>query len=611
MASSKPVWQTVSIKPFTGIFDSRSDTADVALGSFRWKQNFQLTGGDKLATRAGHDKLLASATPYVNQDWHDKSDNNGIVASQPPTLLFPSEDNFGNRLLYAATQERIAFLNESTGLWTTVARGMGGALQTGLPATRFRAAELQDQILFTNNVDQPVLSAIGSDSSGPIGDLGTLNVTAGAITIQFAGFLFLMDVFQDGIRQSARVRWSDLDSPSTWLPAPTPNPITLATSLAGFQDLDYGSQILGAAIMANSLYIFTTTAIWVCFPSGANLGATVNPATFGFTRIYSEQKNGAKCIRYPNTLVSEGNEVYYGASDGIYRFDPYIPEPVREEWLYKATSVAYNDNLNALDPTCCQSPCAEIFPDDEEVFFSFPESTAQPAGSCLNTKTIVFNYHYHSVDIVDTGFSAFCNYEPAQSDPESCPPSSLFIGASMADYCLKQIGGIFSRNVCTNALTATGNISGGVFTPFSGQYTYVGYYRILRFLLPLQNLDREKWIRHLLIESTAQPQATPCIVQCRIGTSYSQSDPNLPDGLCSIIWSKLPDLPLKCAASMTGSQYAKANLMPNKAALEWNTLRRGRFIFVEFRVANADGSPAIGGNAIFPRCETQIRLAPS
>lgn len=607
-AKPKDPWQTISIRPFTGTLDTRSEPESVALGAFRWKQNFTMTGGTKLCCRGGHDKLFSSYSPYTNFDLHDQSDNNGIVTPEYITMLFKGFLNTGQRFLYAGSQSRIQWLDETTGLWTTVARGMGGTPQPGLPAIRFQAAELQEQILFTNNFDQPLLSAVGSGSTGPIPDLVTLQVTQAAVTIQWAGFLFLMNVEQGGVRKSSRVRWSDLNNPTVWIAQPNVN---VPGSLAGFQDLDYGSTILGAAIMANGLYIFTDQAIWVCFPSGASLSGGT-PAVFGFTRIYSEPKNGAKCLMYPNTLVSEGNSVWYGASDGLYYFDPYTPEPVREEWLYRGTSLVYNDALSALSPECCQSPVAEIFPDTQEIWLSWPEVSANPGGSCLNSKTVVWNYAYKSIDIVDFGYSAFCNYIPNSmaSDTSNCPPDAVFIGASMVDKCLKSIGGIYSRNVCTNAATGRGTIVDGVFTPFVGQYSYVGYYRILRGLLPTLNFDRDKFIRHFLLETQTTAQAVPCVIKLRIGVSYSETDPNLPDGLCSTLWHPLPDMPLVCRDTMTAAQYVSDNIMRNSAT-EWNMLWKGRFIFFEVTIANSDGSPAIGGSACFPRCEMQIRLAPN
>lgn len=616
MASKKitEVWGTVSVKPLTGILDTRSSVEDSPLGSWRYKSNYQIVGGDKLQTRPGHDKLLASfastqGVSYSNFDFHDQG-NVGPVPPQMVTMLLKAQDNFGNRYLYAGNQSSIAYLNQSTGLWTTISQGFGGTPVTGLPATRWRASENAQQILFVNNVDRPLLANVNSPAmAGQIPDLNALGVTAGAITIQFAGFTFLMDVFQDGIRQSARVRWSDINNPAAWIPATVVDGIPSSSSLAGFQDLDYGSQILGAAIMASNLYIFTTKAIWICF-SSSNTIANVLPATFAFTRIYAEPKNGAKCLAYPNTLVSEGNAVWYAATDGIYYFDPYTPEPIREEWLYKGSSLVFNDNLSALNPTCCQSPVAEIFPDDQEIYLSWPEVSANPNGGCINSKTLVWNYQYKSVDIVDFGYSAFANFQTNQSNLEGCPPAQILVAASCTgtDWALKEIGTIYSRTRCTNMQTSQGKIVNGIYTPFAGEYVTDGYYRILRMLMPFLNLDRNKEMRSILLEAIPTAQASPCIMQVRFGTTYSETDPNLPDGLCTVPWVRLTPQAMVCLDTMTASQYVTANIRRNNG-FEFNYLVRGRFVYVEFRLANADGSPAIGGLLTLARLEAQVRLA--
>ena len=72
------------------------------------------------------------------------------------------------------------------------------------------------------------------------------------VVIQFNGYIILMNTFEEGERMSARVRWCDLNLPKEWREAPG-----LADSLAGFQDLQYGDEILAAAPMLGALYIYT------------------------------------------------------------------------------------------------------------------------------------------------------------------------------------------------------------------------------------------------------------------------------------------------------------------------------------------------------------------
>lgn len=583
----------------TGILDTRSEPSDVALGAWRYKSNFQLSSENKLCCRPGHQKLFSSylsplTTPpsYTNFDHHDQGDFTlPNPVREATTLLFEAQDNTGKHWLYEAGQSRIKVLDEVNGVWTTVARGMGGPTQAGVAQTRFRAAELQQVVMFTNGVDRPLVSNVGSGATSQVADLNTLGVTTGLVVVEFNGCLFLMNLTEAGQQISSRVRWSDLNNPLTWITGPN--------SIADFQDLDYGEAILAAAPMAGSLYIFTTRGIWRAFVSGST-------KAFGFVKVYSEPLNQAKCIFFPNTLVSNGNEVWYGAIDGIYRFDPYIPEPERTEWLYRGMTTMFNDETYAGDPNFCQSVVAGIHPIEKEIYISWPELNGTIPGA--PTKTIVWDYKYKSVDVMDFGFSCFGNYRPNPLPNQACASAQLFIGAACNDFSLKEVGVTFSRERLVNT-TGQGTVKNGVYTPFIGVYAFDGYYRILRALLPYQNYDRDKLIRKLLLEVSPVAQPVPCVVRMRLGNSFSETDPNLPDGLCAVLWRQMKDMPLKCLDTMTASQYIAKNLHRD-SGMEWPMLEKGRFLYVEFTIANADGSPAIGGQSCFSRIETEVAMLP-
>lgn len=603
-------WTTVSVKPLTGVLDTRSDVDDVALGAWRFKMNWFLRGGSKLSTRPGWDRAFSSfknqtLTPpaYTNADLHDKSIAVGPNPQEFITLQFEASDNQGDHFLYAGTQSTVFMLDSNSGYWSAIATGMGGAPEPSLPQTRFRMSELQNTVLFTNNTDRPRYSAVGSTTSSTVPELVSLGLTQAAITISFGGFLFLMDVVEGGQRITSRIRWSGINCPLSWLPGANDCATPPAVSLANYQDLEYGERILAAVPMAGSLYVFTTRAIWVAFINASGTGSV-----FAFAKVYSEPLNQSKCLAYPNAIVTTGNSVWYAGSDGIYFFSPYIPEPIREEWLYRGSSLVFNDNLSALDPSCCQSPVMGLHPDTNEIWLSWPETAANPNGGCVNSKTLVFDYMYRSPDIVDYGFSSFVNFRPTSDNPEACQSAQLFLGASCQDLCLKEIGNIFSRARCTNAATGQGTGGDGGYVPFIGQYSYDGYYRILRSLLPLQNFDREKFIRNFLLECIPSADANDNVVHLRIGTSESEADPNLPDGTCTVLWFPMPDIALKCNTALTSSELAAQGLK-NIPAFEWSMMQSGRFLYFEITVQAKDGSPAVGADCVMSRIETEIRLA--
>lgn len=584
---------TVTIKPLSGILDTRSEPEDVPVGAWRWKQNFMLSSGTKLCTRPGFERLFAGSSPYTNFDLHDQG---AADLPAPPkefiTLLFEASLNNGQRFLYAGTQSRLYYLDETAGLWNKIGSGFGGQIVSGLAQTRFKAAELSEVILFTNNVDNVLSATVGNPANvQAINALGALNLTAAGVVTEFAGFILLMDVVEDGGRLSSRIWWSDFQKPLVW---------GIATgSLSNFQDLDYGDQILAAIPMAGALYIFTSKSIWRCTPTG-------DGNVFSFQRVYNEPLNQAKCLLYPNTLVSTGTACWYASQEAIYYFDPYVPEPVREEWLYRGGAIMFSDQ-SALDPSCCQSPVAQVKPEDQEIWVSWPEIGTDQNRECINTKSLVFNYKYQSPDIVDFGFSAFANYRPSQVDSAVCRNASqLFVAASCQDLALKQIGTIFARETLTNP-AGTGTVVAGKFVPYTGTYDYVGYYRILRALLPMLNFDRDKLVRQILLEPHPTPETNQNVVKLRVGNTFSESDPNLPNGKCSVLWHDMPDKPLVCLDDRTAAQYISANLVRN-SGMEWQMLIRGRFLYVEFVIADKSGAPSIGGNCCFSRMEVETQL---
>lgn len=589
MGKPKQPWQTVSIKPLTGMLDTRSSPSEVVLGAFRYKLNCQIVDGTKLCRRGGHDRLFHGArstatdpASYTNFDLHDQGSDERL----PVTLGFEAQNNDGRRWLYAGTQTALKFLDEATGYWTTVAAGKGGTVQDGLPSTRFKMAVLQAKAVFTNDVDKPLIVDVGGTSPAEIGDLNTLTVTKAKLVIQFNGFLLLMNLEESGNRKSSRVRWSDLNDATKWAKA--------GDSLADFAELDYGDDILAAAPMAGGLYIYTTRSIW-----RATIGTT---KAFDFVKIYTEPKNQAGCIVYPNTLTSTGDEHWYLGRDGIYRFSPYIPKPERTEWLYRGAGFMF-DGTSAINPACCASPVAEAHPDDKEIYLSYPEIGSP---DCMNSRTIVFNYEYKSADIVDFGYTALVNYRPSPGTGYVCNASQLFIGASAEDLCLKEIGGIYSRNRCINPDTTPGAAN----SPFVAQYAYDGYYSILRGMMPLLNYDRNKQIRNFLAEVKAANGASECFIRLKVGVTFSEADANDPDVRCGVIWRDLGTVPLECLDTMKPSEYQAQNLRRDTGT-EWTMFEEGRFLYYELQIEGPAGVPANGGACCLSRLETEINLRPA
>lgn len=597
MASKKDLWQIISLKPLTGVLDVRSRPADVAPGGFRWRQNFGTSDENKLCRREGFPRLFpnhlfdsngdslsdpnhtGTGSFYHNDDQHFQ----GHDPRHPITLIYENTNADGSRQLYTGTSDHVSLLNEATGYWEDIIVGMGAN------GSKWKAATLQGYITFTNNVNKPLAYNISANSVAEIADLNSLNVASAAVAVEFNGSIFLMNVFQDGSRFSSRVRWSDLDRPLAYDPSET-------DSIAGFQDLDYGEQILAAKAMLGAMLIYTTRSIWQVTVNTSGTGAA-----FLFQKIYTEPKNQTGCLAYPDTLVSTGLDHYYMASDGIYHFSPYLAEPERIDWIHKADAVIFTNALTKLDPGQCTAPVAESFPIAKEIWFSWP----LPGSPFQNSWTIVLNIEQKSADVIDTGFTALGNYHPNPSTSQLCSTSQVFIGASGKDWALKQIGGVLSREFV--------NLTNGDITEDiprdTATYTIDGYYSILRGMIPLGLVDRDKIIRRVILDDDVSEQDVPCVWRLRIGHSYKLTDPNDTDNNCTPLWVQMRDILMECPDKLTVSEMQSKNLTPN-IGVEWPMYERGNFLYFELTSANQDGSPAIGGDVCISRIDFDVTTMP-
>lgn len=669
----------VALSPLNGVFDLRSSPDQMVPGSFRYKLNMAINKDGKLARREGWPKFLSgSASGYNDQDLHDQMLPlvSGAVR-EPVTYLQSTVAQDASRHFFAGTRSRIYELNEWTGGYKLLAWGWGGTNDE----YRWQSATQSDYVVFTNGIDQVLSYLIGQPANTAAGDLQwqrvnyiqelvDLNVSQAQVVTTMAGCVIIMNMYEGGVSQPSRIRWSGYKKPLQWK--------TADASVAGFQDLDYGETILAAVPLGGYIYILTDRGIWAMTPSS---GAT---PTFNFQRIYQEPRNKQSCIAYRNTAISDGENIWYMGRDGVYMWNDVTVVPQRAPWLHVSTK----DMFDNIDTTCCGSPVAGYFPLTNELWFSYPEV----GQGCLNNKTLVVSTRdlaarqQGTADIVDAGFTAFANHQsdrqmsfaewllawrictqlesdaiglqyvyealpvagsiPYETDetPNSlystdsltedgipvedytaatssdgslcdilngltvaeacggCNEAQLFVMASASDYCLKQYGDAYSRELCTNptgrGITYTYADGAKAYGPNTGTYQYDGYYSTLRGLFPFGKFTELKRITGMKLENAALTQLTPCIVQCRIGTSYNAVDPNLSTGYCAPVWRQQNSKTLECPDEYT-SQYMAANNLTPSEGMEWPLFEKGRFLSYEFKVTNANGSAALGGGASF------------
>lgn len=422
MACKKPV----SWKPFAGLLDNRSDPDLMPPYSFRYRMNWWATEKNKCQRLPGFEKLFSNGS-YNNEDLHDQlldlqtyyeddgdpNTSDETVADwpsdlcsgpiltrttgrQPISFLFKATSTFGSRALLAGTESRIYRMNNGTGNWKMIADGKGEGTSDGsCPSRRFRAAQLDDAVIFTNDYNKPfywlfdqLTTGCGMQAVQDLPDIDTIGLTRAKHVWQFRKVVFLANVEMDGQRYANRIVWSNYDT-LEFDPSNT-------ASIAGFQDLDPGEEILGGAEINNEFLIYTNRGIW-------QMSAVGGERVFDFIRRYTPEGEGEGCLYYPNTLVSTGGTHIYLGRDGLYAYNLYTPAPELVEWVDLGTG----DCFSNINTECCESHVAVYEPDRKLYMVSY----AEQVNHCCPTKSMLVFMNRRFVSYMDHGFTAFCMFE--------------------------------------------------------------------------------------------------------------------------------------------------------------------------------------------------------
>jgi len=571
MAKSKSAWTTVSMAA-TGGLDTRSRPADLPPGFFRSKVNMEMTPSGQLKRRGGFERFYAdsSISPYPN---FDRRDQGG--PREPIVFLQETTDNSGTRRLFSGSESWLAWLGETTGSWNDILTGQGAV------GSRWKMGILQNVAVIGNGTNAVYQHVLGSGSASTIPDLVALQVTAAKVVVSFNGFILLMNMTQGGVQRPTRIRWSDLNLPLSYAVG--------GGSLANFQDLDYGDEILAAAPLYGAMYVFTRRSIW-----RINVVADPNsPLTF--TRVYNEPRSQKGCLVFPQTLTSDGSCFFYASREAIYKYSPFVAAPERGDekgstwgpWLYNASGVIFTQADTLLRGNDCASPCAEFKPESNELWFSWPA-----IGNTTNNYTLVAQTQIGTCDIVDTGFTALTNFRRTPTS-DSCNEFQNLIGASNLDWALKSIGTVFYREVLNLPPDLTIEVEVD-----NSNYLILGYNSRLRGPIPLGLTDREKRLREVSIQVDIAEQDVPAVIRCRIANSFTISDSNDTDGICSPQWRDLSTIKLTCPESESVTVLAGKNLRPSRP-MSWNAYERGRYLHFDLTIEGPGNTAAVGGDVSF------------
>lgn len=178
----------------------------------------------------------------------------------------------------------------------------------------------------------------------------------------------------------------------------------------------------------------------------------------------------------------------------------------------------------------------------------------------------------------------------AEQTAVECSANQRFIMASSDDFCIKQYGGIYAHEMCTD---------------FSGcaVYELVGYDSILRSgPIDFKTPRGLKYVKQFTIDCEAVFQTIPTDLIARLGYSRVPTDPNQVE--CPIMWNNLPAKPIACASSKTEAQHEAVMTRPYKA-LQWPVFIGGHYIYWELKVSG------IGGASCYSSINMDVSVKPA
>src|SRR3990167_1522464 len=579
-------WETLPM-PLTGPMDSRSRPADLGPRVLRFKLNMAVNSSGKLSRRAGFSALSfgsRSDNPELQTNWDHHRQG---ATREPITLLseITSPDNL--RYLFDGTSKRVSWLDNGTSGWHDI-------ITDGAADSRWKIASLRDKVVLVNGVDPPRVHTLGDTAPAAVLDLSGAESANGNIVVSYQNVIVM---FSGNL-----VQWSDFRDASRWNLAP----VVPDSTIAGFQYLDDGEQILNTAELGGVLYIFTDRAIWRMFP---NVTAT---SIFGFHRWYGEPTNRTACLAYENALVATGKEFFWFGRTSVYWMNQFSSAPISPDWLLRASGLVF-ESSTALDPAFCESPVGGFVPDaagsSKEVWFSYPR-----LGSVLgvNDYSIVLSFNtdstvspYTTADYVDAGFTAFTNFSRTTEAGVTCSTNPVFIGAFGEDYTLKSIGGVFRRDIVTLVGDdVTVDIPDNAYA-----VTARGYSSQLMLMCPFPLEHREKILRVLRIAHDTIAQDVPNLFRLRIGGSYMLADPLSTQPNCGVLWHVIDDLPAACPDVEPLADLADKGLRQDDAT-EFQMNEQARLLYADLKIVAPDGTAPIGTDTAFSNISFEYLLLP-
>jgi len=199
---------------------------------------------------------------------------------------------------------------------------------------------------------------------------------------------------------------------------------------------------------------------------------------------------------------------------------------------------------------------------------------------------------------------------------QQCPSNPVFIGASSADYCLKELcADVYYRHTCDNPAAAGEYDDDGawpIYTASVGQYSEDGYKsEIVSGAIDIGFPDLDKLVREFVAEFRPTLDADPPELVLEIGVSAQPHDPLTASGNCAILWSRQTTIKhyLECQSTTTEVGHEAAGTRPDLTAM-WPLWYRGKYLYWKLTIdkpaSGSEGDLPVNGDVSFSRVSLKI-----
>ena len=571
----------------------------------------------------------------------------GLPGCKEAITLITEVVTASSRKTIAATLSRVYELNQSAGNWKIIADGLGSPIYSEAQCTcnsvRGMSASLGGYFMFTNNFDPPMLYYIGDEATTcdlnslqPIADLAVLGITRAGGVVEWNGFVFFFDITEEGVRQTGKIIWSDLNEPMSFIESDT--------SAAGFAILGMDETILNAAPLGNWLMIYTDRNIYRCTLVGGE-------DVFNFEAIHQGDNEGTDALFYKFSLINAGGMHIYAGRNEVFSIGKYDIAPQVRAWINRAAGIMFNGlseddaQYDKINDDACNLVTGGWNAITEEAWISWPTGS----NVCPNV-TLRLNLKYQTADLIDHGFTAMATIRPdsrptvgqwledmdicppgskvatGEKDGAPCPPAAgafdppAYIRNATEDTSLPvhpdslcaELGGRTLDDFCESCFTKDKFVMASasdfalkqsedlhyyremlVPVGFPGYsipgcsheaYVWFGYDSVMQMGLETFKSDTEKMINRVDIEAVAKVQATPSELECEVGYG---SQPGC------ITWVASEPKDFECVTDRTAAQHTAQNTRQS-GQYRYPFWRRGAYLAARFRISGVGGGGDFG-----------------